>query len=181
MPETGLAAATNGELFADPEGEFPAIRAGLLSFYPEELRLAKLARRLHAAGQSGQYNWSRCLRRGEGVAAALAVAGFVDAALAVAFLLARRFRPFPKWAHRALGSLPPPGPRCHALLADLVATAPAAPARGLDLVEELSALLAGTLRAEGLTSTPSDFLVDHAREVADRVSDPILRRMAGAA
>ena len=181
MPESGLAAATNGEVFGDPSGEFSAVRAGLLAFYPEELRLAKLARRLHAAGQSGQYNWSRCLRRGEAVAAALAAAGFVDAALAVAFLLARRFRPFPKWAHRALGQLPPPAPRLHALLAELVATSPAAPARGLDLAEEISALLAASLRADGLSSTPSDFLVAHAREVAGRVDDPLLRRLAGAA
>ncbi len=181
MPETGLAAATNGELFADPAGGFSAIRAGLLSFYPEDLRLAKLARRLHAAGQAGQYNLGRSRARGERVAAALELAEFVDAALATAFLLARRYRPFSKWAHRALGSLPPPGPRLHALLADLVAALPSAPGRGPDLVEETSALLAGALRAEGLTSTPSDFLVDHAREVAGRVADPLLRRMAGGA
>lgn len=181
VTEAGIAAATNGELFADPAGEFTSVRATLLAFYPEELRLAKLARRLHAAGQSGQYNWARSLRRGEGVAAALAAAEFVDAVLSAAFLLARRYRPFPKWAHRALGTLPPPGPRIHALLAGLVAASPAAPARALDLAEEVSALLAGTLRAEGFSSTPSDFLVDHAREVAGRVADPVLRRLAGAA
>ncbi|MFN7988108.1 MAG: DUF4037 domain-containing protein [Thermoanaerobaculia bacterium] len=181
VPEAGLAAATNGELFADPAGEFTSVRAALLDFYPEELRLAKLARRLHAAGQSGQYNWPRCLRRGEGVAAMLAVAGFVDAVLAAAFLLARRFRPFPKWAHRALGQLPAPGPRLHGLLSELVASSAAAPAHGLDLAEEISALLAGSLRALGLSSAPSDFLVDHAREVAGRVADPVLRRLAGAA
>lgn len=180
-PEAGLAAATNGELFADPAGVFTSVRAALLAFYPEEIRLAKLARRLHAAGQSGQYNWARSLRRGEGVAAALAAAEFVDAVLSAAFLLARRYRPFPKWAHRALGTLPPPGPRIHALLTELVAASTGAPARALDLAEEVSGLLAGSLRAEGLSSTPSDFLVDHAREVAGRVADPVLRRLAGAA
>lgn len=179
-PEAGLAAATNGEVFADPLAEFTAVRDDLLAFYPEDLRLARLARHLHAAGQSGQYNWARCLRRSEGVAAALALAEFVDATLAVAFLLARRYRPFSKWAHRALGDLPRPGPRLHALLAELVEASRAAPARGPRLVEEISALLADSLRAEGLSSTPSDFLVDHAREVAGRVSDPLLRRRAGA-
>ncbi len=179
-PEAGLAAATNGALFADPLAEFSAIRDDLLAFYPDDLRLARLARHLHAAGQSGQYNWVRCLRRGEDVAAALALAEFVDAAIAVAFLLARRYRPFPKWAHRALGDLPQPGPRLHALLAELVAAPRSTPARGLGLVEEISTLLAGSLRAEGLSSTPSDFLVDHAREVDGRVSDPLLRRRAGA-
>ena len=180
IPEAGFAAATNGELFTDPLGEFSSTRDELLAFFPEDLRLARLARRLHAAGQSGQYNWARSLRRGESVAAALALAEFVDAALAVAFLLARRYRPFPKWAHRALGNLPQPGPRLHALLADLVA-ASAGTGRGLDLVEEASILLASSLRAQGLSASPSDFLVDHARAVAGRVADPLLRRMAGAA
>ncbi len=180
MPEAGLAATTNGKLFADPPGEFSAIRSGLLAFFPEDLRRARLARRLHAAGQSGQYNLARCRQRGENVAAALALAGFVDSVLAIAFLLARRYRPFAKWAHRAVGQLPPPGPRLHALLADLVDAATGEAGRAGDLVEEISALLANGLRAQGLTASPSDFLVDHAREVASHVVDPLLGRLAGA-
>jgi hypothetical protein len=163
-----------------PAAGFTAVRDALLAFYPDDLRLERLARRLHAAGQSGQYNWNRCRRRGEVVAASLALAEFVDAALAVVFLLARRYRPFPKWAHRALGDLPQPGPRLHALLAELVAAPSSSPALVLGLVEEIAALLADSLRAEGLSSTPSDFLVDHAREVGGLVSDPLLRRRTAA-
>lgn len=177
-PEAGLAAASNGELFAAPPGEFASARAGLLAFYPEELRLARLARRLHAAGQSGQYNLGRCLRRGERVAALLAVAGFVDAAIAAAFLLARRHRPFAKWAHRALAELPFPGPRLGSLLGELAA---APPAGAGEIVEAASSLLAGELRAQGLSDAGGSFLVDHARSAAARVGDPRLRRLAGAA
>ncbi len=179
MPEAGLAAATNGELFADPPGELSAIRRDLLAFYPEDLRLSKLARRLHAAGQSGQYNLGRSRARGERVAATLELAEFVDAAVAIAFLLARRYRPFSKWAHRALASLPFPGPRLRALLDELVSATPGETAR--NLVEDVSSLLAGELRAHGLSGAEGSFLVDHAREVARRVSDPLLRRSAGAA
>lgn len=176
-PEAGLAAATNGELFVDPPGEFSSIRDELLAFYPEDLRLAKLARRLHAAGQSGQYNWERSLRRGETVAATLALAGFLDSALAITFLLARRFRPFPKWAHRALEGLPPPGPAVRSLLAELVA---APSSRAADLMEEVSVLLVGELRSQGLTEVRGTFLVDHAKPVASRIADPLLRRAGGA-
>ena len=178
-PEAGLAAATNGEVFADPPGELSAIRRELLAFYPEDLRLAKLARRLGAAGQSGQYNLARSLARGERVAAALELAEFVDAVLASAFLLARRYRPFSKWAHRALAALPFPGPRLHALLDDLVCAAPREIAR--DLVEDASSLLAAERRAHGLSDAGGSFLVDHARAVAGRVEDPLLRRLAGPA
>ena len=177
VPEAGLCAATNGELFADSPGHFSAIRRDLLAFYPEDLRLAKLSRRLHAAGQSGQYNWERSLRRGEAVAASLALAGFLDAALAITFLLARRFRPFPKWAHRALEGLPPPGPAVRSLLAELVA---APTSRVTDLIEEVSALLVAELRSQGLTEARGAFLVDHARPVAARIADSLLRRACGA-
>lgn len=177
-PEAGLAAASNGALFAAPPGEFTSARDALLDFYPEELRRARLARRLHAAGQSGQYNLPRCVRRGERVAALLAVAGFVDAAIAIAFLLARRHRPFAKWAHRALGELPFPAPRLRALLDGVSVTPPA----GQDEpVEAAAALLAGELRAQGLSDAGGTFLVDHARSVALHVADPRLRRLAGAA
>jgi hypothetical protein len=179
MPEAGLAAATNGELFADPLGEVSAVRRDLLAFYPEDLRLAKLARRLGTAGQSGQYNLGRSQARGERVAAALELAEFVDAVLASAFLLARRYRPFSKWAHRALASLPFPGSRLHVLLDELVSATPSERAR--DLVEDVSSLLAGELRAQGLSDAEGSFLVDHAREVAVRVEDPLLRRLAGPA
>lgn len=176
-PESGLAAATNGEVFVDALGEFSSIRVELLAFLPEDLRLARLARRLHAAGQSGQYNWERSLRRGETVAASLALAGFLDAALAIAFLLGRRFRPFPKWAHRALGALAPPGPALHGLLAELVT---ASSSRAADVIEEVSALLAGELCSQGLTEVRGSFLVDHAGPVASRITDPFLRRAGGA-
>ncbi|MBK9374515.1 MAG: DUF4037 domain-containing protein [Holophagales bacterium] len=177
VPEAGLCAATNGELFADSPGHFSAIRRDLLAFYPEDLRLAKLSRRLHAAGQSGQYNWERSLCRGEAVAASLALAGFLDAALAITFLLARRFRPFQKWAHRALEGLPPPGPAVRSLLAELVA---APSSRATDLIEEVSVLLVGELRSQGLTEARGAFLVDHARPVASRIADSLLRRACGA-
>lgn len=180
MPEAGLAAATNGKLFAEPPGEFSGIRSDLLAFFPEDLRCARLARRLHTAGQSGQYNLARCRRRGEDVAAVLALAGFVDSVLSIAFLLARRYRPFAKWAHRAVGQLPPPGPRLHVLLAELIAAATGEAGGADDLVEEISALLANGLHAQDLSVSPSDFLVDHAREVAGRVVDPLLGRLAGA-
>lgn len=38
IPETYLAKATNGEVFADPLGQFTAIRRQLQQFYPEDVR-----------------------------------------------------------------------------------------------------------------------------------------------
>lgn len=53
IPEQYLAVATNGEVFQDNLGTFSAIREKLLAFYPEDLRLKKIAARIMAASQAG--------------------------------------------------------------------------------------------------------------------------------
>ena len=80
-------------MFADPLGEFTAFREGLLAFYPEDVRLKKLAARCAAAGQAGQYNYRRCVARGELVAAHCALSTFVEAAISLVYLLNKRYRP----------------------------------------------------------------------------------------
>ena len=69
IPETNLSIVTNGSVFSDPLGEFTKIRNRLLEYYPEDIRLDKIASRCMKIAQSGQYNLGRCLKRGEFVAA----------------------------------------------------------------------------------------------------------------
>ncbi|BDU71827.1 DUF4037 domain-containing protein [Mesoterricola silvestris] len=151
IPEHALAACTNGEVFADPPGAFTAHRAALLAHYPGPVRLHKLAACLEAAAQSGQYNLPRALRRGDAVAAALARAAFLRHAMGAAYLLARRYRPFSKWMHRALPD--------RDLAGELEAIARGDDAR----VEAAAARLIGSLR--GLTASRDTFLLAHAREL----------------
>lgn len=63
-PEHSLACAVNGRVFYDGCGEFSAVRRELEAGYPEDVRLKKMAARAVLMAQSGQYNYSRCLRRG---------------------------------------------------------------------------------------------------------------------
>ncbi|MCP4611445.1 MAG: DUF4037 domain-containing protein, partial [Planctomycetes bacterium] len=69
IPEINLAAATNGKVFTDPLGEFTSFRDRLKSFYPEDVRLKKIASRCMTIAQSGQYNYPRCVKREDYVAA----------------------------------------------------------------------------------------------------------------
>lgn len=64
-PEHSLACTVNGRVFYDGCGEFSAVRRELEAGYPEDVRLKKMAARAVLMAQSGQYNYSRCLRRGE--------------------------------------------------------------------------------------------------------------------
>ena len=56
--------------------------------------------------QSGQYNYMRCIRHGEGAAAQLAVAEFAKSTINVLFLLNGQYQPYYKWTFRALRALP---------------------------------------------------------------------------
>lgn len=181
LPETFLATATNGKVFADPLGEFSAFREGLLAFYPEDLRRKKLAARCFAAGQAGQYNYRRVVARGELVAAHCGLSQFIEAVISIVYLLNKRYRPFYKWMHRGMKDLPLLGEACHGRLAALCAetgqTGPAVFAERGRLVEEISALLIEHLTFEGLSDSGSDFLLDHAYSIQARISNDALRSL----
>lgn len=106
LSEAALATATNGAVFADPCGKFTAIREGLLSYYPREVWLKKLAESLARAAQAGQYNYARAMKRGERIAAELALTEFVKETMQIVYLLNKKYAPFYKWMHRGMKELP---------------------------------------------------------------------------
>ncbi len=174
IPETHLAAATNGKVFADPLGAFSRQRSALLAYYPEDVRLKKMAARCMQIAQAGQYNYPRCLKRSEPVAASLALAEFITATVSLIFLLNRRYRPFYKWMHRALGEMPRLGTLAQPALALLVSPGCTDP---VELIEALCAELVGELRRQGLTDSNSDFLLDHGPSLQLRILDPELSQL----
>ena len=104
LPENSLFEATNGEIFFDNPGEITKIRERL-SYFPSDIRLKKLAGHLLLMGQSGQYNFPRCISRGDTAAAQLSVIEFVKSAMNAAFLLHKKYMPYYKWRFRALREL----------------------------------------------------------------------------
>ena len=106
LPSWALAEATNGQVFRDDLGEFTAIRETLLHCMPEDVRKKKLAARLIAMAQSGQYNYARCLRHGEEGAAMLALSEFVRQGCDAVYLFNRAHMPYYKWALRGMERLP---------------------------------------------------------------------------
>ncbi len=172
-PETGLSVVTNGEVWQDPLGEFSAIRRALQDYYPEQLRRKKLAAACALAAQSGQYNYSRCMRRNETVAAFTALGEFIVQAQRIVFLLNRRYAPYYKWTHRALCALPILGTELGVRLR-LLAEEPGGRA---PRIEEISAAIISELRRQGLSAGGSDFLLDHGAEIQAGITDPELRRL----
>ena len=173
VPEPSLAAATNVEVFYDGAGAFSAVRGRLLGYYPEDVRLVRLAQCAAVAGQTGQYNYARCLIRGERAAAQVIRGRFLENAAALVFLLNRRYRPFYKWTWRALRALPLLGAETDAA-AEKLAELPDGPEAAY-VMEGAAAAIAAQLREQGLSGSGSDFLMDHIGALLGGVRDEKLR------
>jgi len=181
IPEGAFASAVNGEVFIDECGEFSSVRNELLAYFPEDIRLKKLAGRCANAAQSGQYNLPRCLKRGERVAAEYARAQFCESATAIVFLLNKAYMPFYKWSHRMLSSLPVLGESVASWLTQLCDTPMFAAQSVVDKAEEISQALISALRAQSLTDSGSDFLLDHTSSIQSRIKDEKIRQMPAVA
>ena len=193
IPEFRLASAVNGCVFHDSHGEFSRIRNALLAFYPEDVRIKKIAARAALMAQSGQYNYARCMCRGETTAAYLALAEFINTTISMVFLLNKRYTPFYKWMHRAMRDLPVLA-EVSRRIGELSLTgihteswrtdSPAEKLRTLNvldrnvvLVEEICALVKERLQQEGLTESDEDFLAVHAEHVTRHIRDARLRSL----
>jgi len=177
VPEDYLAAATSGEVFLDESGEFSAVRSRLLGFYPGDVRLELIARRVYAMGQSGQYNYPRCARRHDAVAAALSLREFVLAACSLVCLLNRKYAPFYKWIHRATRDLPVL-PDAHDLIGRILEEG-CPPDAVSDRIEQLCALVVMELRRQGMTDSDDVFLASQAGPVRSRIKDDAMRTGGG--
>jgi hypothetical protein len=182
IPEENLAVATNGKVFVDPVGVFTAFREKLKAFYPEDVRLKKIASRCMTMAQSGQYNYMRCIQRGEYVAARLAEAHFINDTVSMVFLLNRQYKPFYKWMHRALKQLPILGDTMYGLFSDLTAgygevSGGVPHTRKSGLMEEACRSVIEELKRQRLSDSESDFLLDHGPIVQTRIRDARIREM----
>lgn len=166
IPEESLATAVNGSVFEDRLGRFSKIRESLLQYYPETVWRKKLADALAKAAQAGQYNYARAMRRGERIAAEIALTEFVKEAMHLVYLLNRKYAPFYKWMHRGLRELAV-GSEIGDMLALLYQNQEEAD-RVL-IIEAVCNVLTQILQEKGLTDSQDSFLQSHVGEVLRRI------------
>lgn len=171
------AEATNGKIFFDNFGKMTELREKI-AYLPEDVRIKKLAGNILLMAQSGQYNYSRCISRGETAAAQLAVGEFVNASLKVIFLLNKKYIPYYKWTFRALRELEILG-GLHASLEYLISSGNTVEEteKKQGIIEEISSLVAEELRCQGLTKVTSNELEQHAYSVNDKIKDSNIRNL----
>ena len=172
IPETNLSIVTNGSVFSDPLGEFTKIRNRLLEYYPEDIRLDKIASRCMKIAQSGQYTLGRCLKRGEFVAARIAEAEFINESIYMIYLLNKKYMPFYKWMHKDMQFLPILGKEVHNLLNNLISIQNS---EKPETAEKICGLIINELKIQGISENKSDFLLDHGPDIQRKISDESLR------
>jgi hypothetical protein len=188
IPEHHFAVCTNGTVFMDgpaeagtkSEPDFTAIRNGLLTHYPDELRKKKIATRCALMAQSGQYNLLRSLTRGDRLTATLCAARFAEQALLLVHLLARKFMPFYKWAARSSAAASPLGARVVAGLDKLASNDLSCGAEAHhqteEIVEGVCRAVVNELYAQRLSGAAGEWLMDHAHSVQSRIKDAELQQ-----
>lgn len=191
IPEMYLATATNGEVFVDNSGEFSQIRGKLLEFYPEDVRKKKIAARAAVMAQSGQYNYSRLMKRGEYVAANLALAEFIKNTISMVHLLNKKYMPFYKWSFKSMKTLPKLREVQEKIenltMEEFQKTAWQniskesylyslnASDKKVVLIEEICGLIVEELQIQNLTGRKDEFLEHHTMEIMGRIEDEVIR------
>jgi hypothetical protein len=175
IPENNLSACTNGKVFFDPLEEFTRQRKTLLDFYPEDVRLKKIASRCMTIGQAGQYNLPRCVQRSECFCAQYAETKFSADFLSLIFLLNKKYAPFYKWMHRAVIDLPILGEWTHKEVAALISEPE--PEKKIKRVEGMCTAVIKELKQQGVSCSDSSFMADHGPEIHNKIKDNKLRNL----
>lgn len=180
IPENNLAACTNGKVFRDDFGEFSFYRNKLLEYYPEDVRLKKIALRCIVIGREGEYNVARCIKRKDFVAAFHSFSLFSEAVMSLTYLLNYTYMPYYKWMHKGLLKLPILGIRVNNLIQQLLVYNSREGnenyyANKVELINIICSYLVDELNKQQLSDSKSNFLLDHVESIQNKISDDSLR------
>lgn len=181
ISEENLTTATSGKVFEDRYGRFTQIRDSLMQYYPRKVWIRRLVQSLAKAAQAGQYNYARAMKRGERIAAELALTEFVRESMKTVYLLNRCYAPYDKWLRRGMKELSTASEIGDML--DLLYTIPdsAAAWEGVSpqdyvyhlntgdgrilIIEAVCNIIVQELNAQGLSDLQDNFLQNHLQTV----------------
>lgn len=175
-PSHSLACSCNGKIFCDDLGQFSAVRNDLLKGYPDDIKRKKLAAHTLLMAQAGQYNYERCVKRGETGAAQLAVFEFVKNYISSVYLLNGIYEPFYKWAFKGLRNLDVLSETELSLCWLIESENGKNQVKDkLEIIENLSQGIIDEYKKLELSSATCNNLETHAYSINDKISDINLR------
>lgn len=149
IPEEDITHIVAGEVWHDPSGTFSAMRTALSTYYPEPVRLRRLAHWSRYFSGMGVYALKRALLRDNTLYASTTFARSLRWGVQMAFMLDRTYYPYDKWLTEMFHRLPRMGAR----LGHIVAKAPLLSTpweEKLHLLHDMSDILDQTMVEDGL-------------------------------
>jgi hypothetical protein len=158
LPEEDIIHIINGEVWYDPPGEFTTIRATLNGYYPEPVRLRRIAHWCRFFSGMGAYALKRAILRDNDFYATTRFSNAIRLGIQLAFLLDRRYFPYDKWLMTYLERLPRLGEPLLPLVNEAVKLSTPWE-RKLDLLHQMADILDQTMVADGLIKPHPKFAV----------------------
>ncbi len=156
IPEEDIIHVINGEVWRDSTGEFRAIRQVLAGYYPEPVRLRRIAHWSRYYSGMGAYALKRAILRDNDYYANITFTRAIRLAVQLAFLLERRYFPYDKWTYARFVELP----RLAAPMKPLVDEAVKLSTpweRKLELLDDISDVLDAFMVADGIIQPHEPF------------------------
>ncbi len=151
IPEEDIMHVVAGELWHDPSGRFSAVRSALQQYYPEPVRIRRLAHWARYFSGMGVYALKRALLRDNELYMSTTFARALRWGVQMAFLLDKTYYPYDKWLTTYFHTLP----RMAQRLGPIVEEAPKLSTpwpRKLALLEAMSDVLDAAMVEDGLIS-----------------------------
>ncbi|MBR1701763.1 MAG: DUF4125 family protein [Lachnospiraceae bacterium] len=178
VEDYGLAAAVNGEVFADGEGIFTAFREKLKAGYPERIQYLKIAEDAAKFAQTGEYNYKRMLERGDRLTADRMLSEALGHAMRLMHHMRNVYPPHDKWLYRSCMELEKAENMQQTEIIGLLRAVHAclkeddgtALAYGAERMEQLGEALARALYARSIISDIDSYLDMHTEELLMKAS-----------
>ena len=158
IPEEDIIHITNGEVWSDPLGEFTAIRQVFQGYYPEPVRLRRIANWCRFFSGMGTYALKRAILRDNEFYATTRFSNAIRLGIHLAFLLDKHYFPYDKWLIAYLERLPRLGKPMLPLVNEAVKLATPWE-RKLDLLHQITDVLDEAMVADGVIKPHPKFSV----------------------
>ena len=167
--ENQFATVTNGQVFRDDLGEFTKIRKALLKYYPQSIYVKKVANTAILMAQTGQYNYSRMLKREDNITARITLSMFYKNTMDMAYLLNRKYAPYYKWAYKGMDDLDYLK-EIKGLINDIEALE-VGDEKIIVIIEEIASRVICKMKELGLTRLDDNFLEHHREEILNSMEN----------
>lgn len=149
IPEEDIIHVINGQIWRDDAGRFSAIRTTLNGYYPEPVRLRRIAHWCRYFSGMGTYALHRAILRHNEHYATIAFGKAIRWGVQLAFLLEKQYCPYDKWTLAYLERLPRLGAPVKTIVEEAVRLS-ATWTKKLDLLNELAGIVDRTMVGDGI-------------------------------